>query len=1265
MTTFQGDIVNRVAGSSPDVIQDIEARAEEYGRYSPTLLVGLGGTGARALQRVRQLTIERFGALDRLKGVRYLSIDTDLGSIAPDPAQRDAVHKNDPLAAEVAFQEGERINLAAPLEQYLHENNILQHEHIRSWLDPVVQAIKINLAEGAGQIRPAARLALFHNMFGGARVYPALETALRDVRKQEVGDARLNSQGTLVIVVGSFAGGTGAGIFLDIAAALRAIGGSTTTIIGHFVLPDVFHDKEKATKVRANGYACLTELNHHLEHPFVVSWRAGQAPLRIHSLFDHIFLMDGRNEANQQVSSPDDAYRTIGDNIFSEFFQGKFAAVKRSVRVNRKQYLAQWYTKRHALPPRPGTTRDDAPIWVDAERYRTQFQSFGMSRVVFPGWRLLNAASYLLAIELIRHLDKPLVISTDLARLRAELAQQAGFYQGELTVEGTRSRHWSVCRALKALDDPSGEGLATLHDEIARTAAWIRDPMWAESARREKATGPRIREVERRLVELWSSPSGAARASTRPAHVELNRQVFQATVAARLDKTIEDLCDRERIGPTRVSELLASLSDELRQGRYHYKVQMLEEVARARVREQEETTRYERAVRNAEDAEQSLFVGRGGYREALDRVADALQSRWEAVCDRKIFEEAVLAIEEVARLLDEKRQAQEVLSRDLGEMSSRYQDHAELYSRKDSSPGVEEIDPGLPPAHYLREYLGETPDARAMNLDRLFKRIRERLGIHTNPGLLRRVQEDRAGLSRLLREQCWLSLRGKDGWTHDFTAEGGQPKRGFIERYSVLKVLHEQYKSPDAPEIARVAGEAWKKAKAWIYPTDKLASIQGAEAGVHRDCFVAVAVGDDPIEKRVHSAIEAVLKNQNDGLFRPQFVSGSDPCEIVIYTETTAFIPAWLSSLHGPDGMKAAYDHCMRSRTVEAALHTDKHIGKYTRLVPLDPAEVGAFALAWKRLVRGLLTGTVRTEPGPELGNEAPELGFDEVRQGNRTVTRLGLVGQAIDALMSNRGLTERLELQMTAAWERAGQRPIETLALIRYYRYCLFPALITEGGPASGGGRESRASMAWLALEELEEEVLRMGRLSRSDRMEASVAEAMQRLPEFTRLTGRRAEDVSGLSAGHGRDYAESSATVEREELRRLAHALLPGLIAGPEWERRDVFPWLALDPAKADLARAPAERSVEPAAPVGPPPLPGAVKWFHSEDGETSEPRAEAELIGRIAAAPTADHLVWKEGMADWLRWREVPALVEKVAQHRPPGAPPPLPGRRPADP
>jgi len=90
------------------------------------------------------------------------------------------------------------------------------------------------------------------------------------------------------------------------------------------------------------------------------------------------------------------------------------------------------------------------------------------------------------------------------------------------------------------------------------------------------------------------------------------------------------------------------------------------------------------------------------------------------------------------------------------------------------------------------------------------------------------------------------------------------------------------------------------------------------------------------------------------------------------------------------------------------------------------------------------------------------------------------------------------------------------------------------------------------------------------------------------------------------------------------------------------------------AQLAQALAPGAAPVAAPAAPPPLPGSTQWYLGVDGQRVGPLAPAEVKARVTAGTaTNDSLVWRAGMAGWVRLGEVPEL-ETAPGTTPPALP-----------
>ncbi|HEY8505170.1 MAG TPA: tubulin-like doman-containing protein, partial [Gemmataceae bacterium] len=198
----------------------------------PALILGLGRTGLNALQQFRHAARDRFGRGVALPHVRLLYIDTD-----PEAAEAAAVA---PPPACLSPEEICLARLNRP-KHYLRREGIVP---VESWLpNQVLYRLPRNPATLG--VRCFGRLALCDNYrVIISRLRQALDTfprtELLDQAAEQTG-LKLRSNRPRVYVVAGLGGGTGGGMFLDLAYLVRRelqlMGYQTPEVIGLFLLP--------------------------------------------------------------------------------------------------------------------------------------------------------------------------------------------------------------------------------------------------------------------------------------------------------------------------------------------------------------------------------------------------------------------------------------------------------------------------------------------------------------------------------------------------------------------------------------------------------------------------------------------------------------------------------------------------------------------------------------------------------------------------------------------------------------------------------------------------------------------------------------------------------------------------------------------------------------------------------------------------------------------------------------------------------------------
>lgn len=190
------------------------------GTFTPTLVVGLGGTGTRVLRQLK-----KYLGVERASRVRLFGIDSDKAENDKFelPPLTDSEHCL--LDANRAISWLDRYNEGHPDYQWL--SGLLQETGPENSIEAEIRQ-KVQAGVGCGQRRRAGRLMFCSNIAGGANVrsrFTKLHQELRSLRAelQQIHSGYKMDEGTRIFVVTSFAGGTGAGIVMETLALLRTI----------------------------------------------------------------------------------------------------------------------------------------------------------------------------------------------------------------------------------------------------------------------------------------------------------------------------------------------------------------------------------------------------------------------------------------------------------------------------------------------------------------------------------------------------------------------------------------------------------------------------------------------------------------------------------------------------------------------------------------------------------------------------------------------------------------------------------------------------------------------------------------------------------------------------------------------------------------------------------------------------------------------------------------------------------------------------------
>ena len=322
----------------------------------PTLFIGVGGTGMEVLMRVRRRILNTLwggaGARTRVESLadfpvaQFIQFDLDSGAVI-DSGRAQAEDLQFDL---VKFSDEDKIVESFDMDKYSRDDDALEkYPHIKEWLSLTPKKIRelgIDPAKGAGQIRAISRLYFFDKY---AKVRDKIRLKLKTLKAGLSHERQLNQLGLKmenskfrIVVIGSVAGGTGSGAFLDMGLLARwlaktEVGAADVELM--LFLPTGYSGANK-DRTEANGYAALMELESAMmgNKGYVGRWDAYDQPELPREPYGEVYLIDSGNLAQQHTKDVKDVYHMVADALFEDFASGDFARRKRSVAVNQAQH---------------------------------------------------------------------------------------------------------------------------------------------------------------------------------------------------------------------------------------------------------------------------------------------------------------------------------------------------------------------------------------------------------------------------------------------------------------------------------------------------------------------------------------------------------------------------------------------------------------------------------------------------------------------------------------------------------------------------------------------------------------------------------------------------------------------------------------------------------------------------------------------------------------------------------------------------------------
>ena len=355
---------------------------EELIMNKMVVVIGLGGTGLEVIRCLRRIMIEQNDSLSNFPSAGFFYIDTDTTRVVKpytgDSATGDKNYSSDwsILGKPYHLLEKEYIKVELPvISEMINDNQARQN--IEHWF-PYEQLRDINIMghPGAAQIRSLGRLAFYYNYTDIKIKFLNLINSIQ---------IPTNSSELQIYICSSLSGGTGAGMFLDMAYCVKSWLSTDTNVntFGFLVLPNL--TAIRGNRYFANAYAALKELNYFSLNQARDRRTEQYHPIKFSLLnenrsftmppFDSCYLIGMSNNTGTQIKL-DDAPKMVANRIYLNIDQSFNDAVKglvQNAHVERLFFL-------------------EDP--VTGYNHAQNFFSFGLASIIYPHDKVKDLITY-------------------------------------------------------------------------------------------------------------------------------------------------------------------------------------------------------------------------------------------------------------------------------------------------------------------------------------------------------------------------------------------------------------------------------------------------------------------------------------------------------------------------------------------------------------------------------------------------------------------------------------------------------------------------------------------------------------------------------------------------------------------------------------------------------------------------------------------------------------------------------------------------------
>ncbi len=916
----------------------VDAQDVKQAPVKPTIIIGIGGSGGDILLRVRKRFFEKYGSLNSFPIVSYLWLDTD------------ATEKDigaGIFSEQIAFTNSEKL-MTTMADTTKVTSDLNNHPHIKSWFYSGLTKLK-TMTEGAGQIRAYSRLGFFEHY---TKIRNALNNASQQVRNIEniktvFNKHKLdaNPNELQVFIIFSVAGGTGSGMFLDLAFLVRDVfKGMALTSIGVIMMPGLFNPNED--RVFANGYAALKELEYYsYEHDFDVEWpdmvrRSIPGPP-----FNYTYLIDRNNLTNTAVefANREIIFNMVAENIFKDFTQSDFAGYKRGVRVNLDQYLVDLFAFHHLNENRES---------IIDQRFITRYGSFGMASIIVPADRIEQACAYKLAADVVDHWGSLSNSGFNAASLTEEVLNRVlpriSMYEGNLSTQGIIEQHRDIQNTL--LDDGHKQGQKIhnlVNQAVSQATREVRDGVHNQ---RQQTMAQYLRHaMEKELGKLRRDKGDPQQWGDYARAVHFNKEDMVHNVQQALHQNMGDIINEQHQSVGYAIALLRQMTHVLRDENREY----IPAFERGR---DAASKRADEAKRQLDQLFPQIQAHESGWRFQKKTILESDILRFEELAPEylnqlllvQVRQAAVEVCQRIIRhigVAEKNEESGEMIKEgltgelyelggQLNNLKERLMRGYEQFRRPISSDlSLSLYDPNDIESNYLPRYLGSGEAAREQ---------KENIGDQ----ILQELNTSVMDLPKLVRQ------RGIDSVELQIRDLCRRPFRNLKNDFDVIETFWKKF--PNESERVKQVKFIYNNAKFWLNGGSRQRSFE-LQPERHKLIIGIPQDSTDPI-KLDEFRLMLKQKMQDPGDPAISIQQMNDRSEIVFYSEVGGIPINWANSI---TDLRQKY---IQKQAEGEELHTDSHEIKFEDLVVLNERERQELEEAHECFLLGLIFGEIRPE---------------------------------------------------------------------------------------------------------------------------------------------------------------------------------------------------------------------------------------------------------------------------------------------------------------